>query len=166
MPKGAQPKPSRLKALEGNRSKLGRDRIKDDPQGIGRPRLPRHLTAEQHLLWVSIVESLPAALLTRADEAYLETFSELWARKRKVEALIAKTSEMVQSPNGPVRNPLFVVLNNCIRLMHMLGSDLGLSPGSRARLVAIESEEDDPMALLLGDGDENGAWSTGSRSRN
>lgn len=167
MPRGEKPKPSAIKIMEGNRSKVARDSIGEDPQGVGRPRVPSHLTADERKLWADVVASLPVGLLTLADEAVLERMAVAWARFRAANKTIASTGLMVQSPNGPVRNPLIVILNAAAKEMHAAGSELGLSPVARARLAAPNAGDDDPMSLLLGmDNDPDGAWSTASKTRN
>jgi len=163
MPKGQKPKPTQIKIAEGNRSKVAKDALRPDTPGKGRPRMPMHLSAEERRLWADVVQSLPDSLLTKADEAILERFAVYWSRFREAGRMIAKTGLMVQSPNGPIRNPLLVVQNACAKEMHAAGSEIGLSPVARARMVGQGAEEDDPMELLLG-GEEDGAWSTiGSR---
>lgn len=162
MPKGQKPKPTQIKIAEGNRSKVAKDQLRPDTPGLGRPRVPMHLSAEERRLWADVVRSLPPTLLTMADEAVLERFAIYWARFREAGKMIAKTGLMVQSPNGPIRNPLLVVQNACSKEMHAAGSEIGLSPVARARMAGAGSEEDDPMELLLG-GDDDGAWMTGSR---
>lgn len=167
MPKGQQPKPSEIKRAEGNRSKLARDNIKDDPQGIGEPTVPMHLTADERLMWAHTVASLPEGVLTRADDMAIEGFVVNAVRFRRVGKMIENTGYMVQSPQGPVRNPLLVVQNNAHKLFHMAGSQLGLTPVSRAHLASPNEGEDDPMALLLGgDFDPTGAFATSKKMRN
>jgi P27 family predicted phage terminase small subunit len=161
MPKGQTPKPSQIKRLEGNRRQRGLARITDDPQGVGWPQMPARLTEEEQRLWMKVVASLPVGLLTQADDSALETFAIEWAKMREADAMIKKTGLLVQSPVGPVRNPLLVVYNNAVKNMISLGTNLGLSPVARARLAAPNAASDDPMELLLGpDEDPNGAWST------
>lgn len=166
MPKGQKPKPKQLKLLEGDRSKVGKANIPDEPQGLGRPRVPIHLDADERKLWADMVASLPVGLLTRADEATLERMAVAWWRFRATTATIRKTGYLVQSPMGPIRNPLLVVQNVAAKEMHAAGSELGLSPVARARMTTAGLENDDPMALLLGaDEDPAGAWSTLPKTR-
>jgi P27 family predicted phage terminase small subunit len=167
--KGRPKKPALIKKLEGNRGKFAKSQVREDTPGIGHPRPPEGLTEPERALWVSIVRSLPVGLLTRADEAALERMAVAWAEYRQVQALVRKSSLMVQSPRGPVYNPLLLVREKAAREMHLAGEVLGLSPVSRARLIASEAPDDDPMALLLGpDGDPTGSWATvspGSRTK-
>jgi P27 family predicted phage terminase small subunit len=161
MPKGQQPKPALIKRLEGNRRKVARAAIGTDPAGLGQPRLPATLGGEAARLWADVVRSLPVGLLSAADNAALEAFAREWQTYREADAMIQKTGLLIQSPQGPLRNPLLSVRNNACRNMTALGSVLGLSPAARARLSAPGHAEDDPMELLLGmEGDPAGAWST------
>lgn len=161
MPKGQKPKPALVKQLEGNRSKIARAKLLADPRGNGVPRVPAHLSADERALWSDVVRSLPVGLLTRADEGCLERYAIAWARFREASKKITMSGLLIQSSLGPIRNPLLVVQNVAAKEMHAAGSELGLSPVSRARMAAPGSFEDDPMELLLGmDEDETGAWST------
>ncbi len=161
MPKGQKPKPALLKRLEGNRAQRGRASIREDPPGHGRPSVPLTLTPEEQLLHAHVLRSLPDGLLTMADDGILERYVSAWGDFRELRDKIQRTGWLVQSPNGPIRNPLCVLLNAARKEMHASGSELGLSPAARARLTNVEMAEHDPMELLLGmDDDPAGAWST------
>jgi P27 family predicted phage terminase small subunit len=167
MPKGEIPKPSAIKIAEGNRRKVAKAQLKEDPRGKGRPELPPNLSALETQLWLNVVDSLPDGLLSRADEGALESFAREWATYREADEKIKKSGLLVQSPQGPIRNPLLVVRNYAVRNMISLGGVLGLSPVARARLAAPGAGAEDPMELLLGmDGDPAGAWSTLPRTKN
>ena len=165
MPKGEKPKPSAIKIAEGNRRKVAKADIRQDPRGLGRPRLPPGLSEVETRLWLDVVASLPVALLSRADEGALERHAVAWAEFRDLQGKIRKTGHLVQSPQGPIRNPLLIAREKATREMHMSGEVLGLSPVARARLAATETAENDPMELLLGMDGENGAWSTLPRTK-
>lgn len=166
MIRGQVPKPAIVKNREGNRRQRGKAQIKEDPHGIGRPRLPDRLTEVQAQLWRDVVASLPVGLLSRADDAALEQFAIEWAVFREADEKIKTTGLLVQSPQGPTRNPLLVIRNQAGKAMMNLGMLLGLSPVARARLAAPATSDSDPMALLLGDdGNPDGAWSTAPRTR-
>jgi P27 family predicted phage terminase small subunit len=155
-----------IKIAEGNRRQRGRAELRPDAQGLGRPRLPLHLSEVEAGLWLDVVASLPVVLLSRADEAMLERMAVAWAEFREVHETIKKTGKLVQSPQGPVRNPLLIVREKASREMHLAGEVLGLSPVARARLAATDTADSDPMELLLGlDGDPSGAWSTAPRTK-
>lgn len=166
MPKGQKAKPKQIKVLEGNRSKVAKAKILDEPQAKGVPRVPGHLSAVERTIWADVVRSLPVGLLTRADDGMLERYVVAWHRFREATRQIAKTGYLVQASFGPIRNPLLVVQNVAAKEMHAAGSELGLSPVARARMAAPANFDDDPMALLLGDDmDPDGAWSTAPRTK-
>ena len=150
MPKGQKPKPSVIKQREGNRSKVGRAKIRDDPRGKGRPTVPQHLSADERMLWAHVIRSLPIELLTMADDGVLERYAVAWNTFRQANALIDKDNLTVRSPQGDKPNPLLAVRNVAAKEMHAAGSDLGLSPAARARLSLAVGDAEDPMSLLLG----------------
>ncbi|THK37639.1 phage terminase small subunit P27 family [Ensifer sp. MPMI2T] len=151
MPRGPKPKSKIIKIAEGNRSKVGVHRIHDEPQGLGHPRMPPGMNELAEELWLDTVSSLPEGVLTRADEAALETFAVNWATFRQAREKLDMTGLLVQSPHGPIRNPLLVVMNNAAKLMMQSGAELGLTPAGRARLAHPERWDTDPITLLLGE---------------
>lgn len=167
MPRGQKPKPKEIKVLEGNRSKIATAKLDEatEPKGVGLPRLPPDLDEIETQLWRDIVGSLPKSLLSRADDSMLERMAVAWARFRTTRKTIKTVGLLVNSPNGPIRNPLLVVLNATQKEMHACSSELGLSPVARARLTAAGSEDEDPMALLLGMEDDAFAAPT-TKTRN
>jgi P27 family predicted phage terminase small subunit len=164
MPRGGKPKPRRIKIAEGNRSKVATDKIHPEPEPKGLPRVPAHLSAIERRLWADVLRSMPIGLITRADEGCLERYVIAWARFMDATKIIKAEGLTVSSPYGPIRHPLLATQNIAAMEMHRAGSELGLSPVARARMASPDAGGADPMDLLLGpDGDENGAWSTGSR---
>jgi P27 family predicted phage terminase small subunit len=170
-PRGKRPKPAQIKELEGNREKLGRNRIKANPAGIGAPEPPKTLSAKALGLWHRVVSSLPVGLLTQADEGHLERYAVAWTEFQETCLLIRKEGMRVERFRmsqkgvlvsvGLVLNPLIQAREMAAREMHRAGADLGLSPVSRARMTAADSVGSDPMELLLGaDMNPDGAWST------
>jgi len=162
---GKPKKPSALKALEGNREKLGRDRITTDPRGKGRPRPPPGMEGEALGLWRDVVSSLPDELLSRADEAALEAFARAWCTYREADRGIQGNGLLIATASGDRENPLLRIRDRAVDHMHKLGGVLGLSPVARARLSSRDPAGDaDPLELLLG-GEPNGAWSTAPKAR-
>lgn len=139
--RGQKPKPSEQKRREGDRGHRGA-KIGVDAQGKGKPTVPMHLTAEERRLWAEAVGSLPGYVLSRADNGALELYVTAWARYRDFDSKIRKTGVLVQTPNGPRRNPLFVVLDKAAGQMMRAASELGLTPVARARLARPEHETD------------------------
>ena len=159
MAMGRPPKPSALKAAEGNRAKKGRGRIKEDVRS-GLPVPPANLTRGELGLWRSIVAALPPNLLSGADLSVLERMVVAWARCRTIEKTLKLEGLMIATPQGRIRNPLVPILRDTHTEMHRCGSELGLTPAARARLPgANEPDTDDIMDALLGmDGNLDAAW--------
>lgn len=160
---GRRPKPSLIKELEGNRSKVARSKLTRDVQGKGTPRLPSHLSPEEKQIWLDVIQAMPSGLLTMADESVLERFAVAFARWRNCQrALVAQGLILVKIGKPDRTNPLIQIQDRAERAMHVAGEALGLSPVARARLARVDSSGDeDPMALLLGlDNDPAGAWRT------
>ena len=55
--------------------KRGRDCIKEDPPGRGRPSVPLTLTPEERALHTHVLRSLPDGLLTMADDGIFQRYA-------------------------------------------------------------------------------------------
>lgn len=139
--RGQRPKPSETKRREGDKGHAG-SKLGVDPKGKGSPTMPMHLTPEERKLWAEAVGSLPSYVLSKADNGLLQIYATAWARLNDVEAKIRKTGMLVQTPNGPRRNPLYVLQEKACAQMMRAASELGLSPVARARLSRPEHEDD------------------------
>ena len=164
---GRKPIPSALKAAAGNKAKLGKARIKVDPKGVGKPTLPPGLSKDAKLLWAHIVASLPAEVLSRADDAALEIY------RQGMEPLSRGCRRGRQNrPAGPVgdkvrcRNPLLSVIAQAETIMLKAAAELGLTPAARARLATTAPPPDDTMKVLMGDELASGGWSIPSSASN
>lgn len=159
---GRRPKPAAIKRREGNR---GKRKIRAEPVGKGLPRCPDYFTAEQRALWLATVQSAPPNLLCAADSALLEVFATAWQTLRECNRLISKSTLLIQSERGAVKNPLLSIRRMTVADLNSAATQLGMSPAARARLVAPAPDDDDPMSLLLGwDDDPSGPWATTRRN--
>jgi P27 family predicted phage terminase small subunit len=155
MATGRRPKPGVIRDLEGNR---GHRLIPTQPQGVGEPVCNPALQPDEQRFWWAIVDSLPAGLLSRADEQAIERMAVAWARFWDVRQKIQQLGMIVKGPNGPVRNPLLIIERDAREEMHRAGETLGLSPVARARITMSDNTlNEDPTEILLG-GLEHGAW--------
>ena len=149
-------KPAAVRELEGNRSRTA---IPKEIEPIGYPEPPAHLSAEQLDRWNDIVSSLPIELLSRADVQCLERMAIAWATFRQTTILINQSGLLTRGQRGEaVYNPLMRVRSAATEEMQQCSMALGLSPLARTRLVAPESEEVDPLTVLLGP--HGKAWGT------
>jgi P27 family predicted phage terminase small subunit len=156
---GRRRMPSILRRLEGRRS---HHRIPDDPTPIGQPEFPPYLRDVHRELWDTTLRSMPAGVFCASDQAMLEAFVVAWECLRATTVMIVRTGLLVQSPSGAVRNPLLPVRARALSEIRSLGSELGMSPAARAKLLAPKEAEDDPLRLLLGEDNVSDAdrWST------
>lgn len=165
---GRQRRPAALRKREGDRSKVGArkfvEQLAAEPRGIGMPQMSEHLSPEAARLWRDVVAALPAGLLSGADCCLLEIFCCEWQTFREADRDIQRRGLLVRSRAGRIRNPSLAIRDQAARLMFTVGAAIGLSPASRARLIAPSTADADPLSLLLGDdGDPAGAWSTKTR---
>lgn len=136
----------------------------NEPIGNGRPRVPSYLSPEAADCYRDIIKSLPVELLTRADESTLERAAVAWAQFRDATRKLDQSGLLVKGINNqPIRNPLIMILRAASADLAQAGAMLGLSPAARARISAPELADEDPMALLLGDG--TNAWATSTEER-
>jgi P27 family predicted phage terminase small subunit len=156
---GRKPVPRRIREIEGNKSHR---KLRNEPKAKGNPTFPSHLTADHAALWDDTLDALPAGVITAADASMLELFVCSWEAFRASTRLILRTGLLIQTPEGPRLNPLLRARAQAAHTMKGSASELGLSPASRARLLAPKKQEDDPMELLLGmDGDADVARGMG-----
>lgn len=164
--RGRKPIPAVIKAVQGNKAKLGKARIKLDPKGVGKPSVPPGLSADARRLWAHVVGSLPDEVLSTADDAALEIFARAWARYRKAAGEVDRTGFVVKTERGPVKNPLLNVISQAEAVMLRAAAELGLTPAARARLATTAPRSDDTMKVLMGDELASGGWSIPSSASN
>ena len=134
MNRGPKPKPNILKMLDGTRS----DRINYDEPVIesGVPKPPFGMSKPARTQWDYYAPLLSdGRVLTLADREALGCYCDstatfnLACRKLKKEGLV------IIAPSGfPVQNPWMAIKNKAKDQMLRWGSELGLSPSSRARI--------------------------------
>ena len=174
MARGRNPKPSSVKAAEGNRSeRRSRAKIKVDPVMKGRPVAPKRLSAEARRIWAEIMSSMPDGLVARVDIGILERYCVAYERWAEINYEIDRRG-LRGHPDGCARTQAqgrarwsrsgcatrcSAPLGQMAKEMHVTGGELGLSPVARARLATLpQSTGDDPMSMLLGgDGRARGA---------
>jgi P27 family predicted phage terminase small subunit len=149
--RGAKPKPTRLKALEGTlRSDRRNPNEPDTRPAI--PRCPGHLGPEAKREWRRLAPQLARlGLLSKIDREALALFCQAWARWVEAEEALKRYGVMVKSPNGfPMQSPYLAIANKAMEQMRALLAEFGMSPSSRTRVHATpQVDEDDPMERLL-----------------
>jgi len=157
-------KPAALKALEGNRRKISkaklRAQLEREPKGRGKPMAPAHLSPAERAEFNHVLATALIGLLTAADQALIETYCVAVCAAREAHVKLRLSGQLVQGVNGPAVHPSRRVWRQAIDTARMMGSELGLSPASRARLQIEPPKTDDPMAMLMGTGDPTDFWRT------
>ncbi|WP_129138800.1 phage terminase small subunit P27 family [Modicisalibacter coralii] len=154
MTRGRKPKPSHLKAVQGNAGKRAINH--DEPQAdslLEVPPPPEWLDPIGIQMWERVAPWLVSSkILTASDIPNLEAYCAAYARWRKAEENIAVNGLVVDSPmGGVVKNPACTVANESLKQMTTFGSALGLDPASRARLAVPGAKEaNNPFKDLVG----------------
>ena len=155
--------PASIHKLEGNRSHRP---IPRELEPGGKPKPPGYLTADQRACFIAATKSLPAGVLTVADQPTVERMAIAWATFRECAREIAGTGLITKGhDHRPARHPLWIIMRGACEEMERAGSSLGMSPAARTRITAPEPADlDDPLALLLSP--QGIAWGRGGALEN
>ena len=152
--RGRKTKPTALKVLEGNHGKRPlNDREPVPPKAT----LKCHawLLPEAKKEWKRLAPALEAmGVLTMADLTAFEGYCQAYARWKEAEAFITQHGSIFQTPSGYVQQvPQVSIAQQNLKIMQSFCSEFGLTPATRARIIAGTGSEDgaseDPMERLL-----------------
>jgi P27 family predicted phage terminase small subunit len=134
--KGRKPKPTVLRALDGNAGKRPINKNEPIPEGdLSAP--PQHLTVLQKIIWKHAILNAPRGLLRILDSNMLMIWviaSDLHqqaARKIEEEGLIITTVDKETKQ----QSPYLAIVNKQAEIMLRSASELGFSPTSRSRIM-------------------------------
>jgi P27 family predicted phage terminase small subunit len=134
--RGRKPKPSLIRALEGNPGKRPlNDREPTPPQGV--PDCPNYLDDEAKAEWFRTAKVLSdMRLLSLADRTALAAYCVVYSRWLKAEEQVKKFGSIVKSPEKgfPMKSPYLSVADQALELMHKFMVEFGLTPSSRSRI--------------------------------
>ena len=168
--RGRKPKPTALKVLEGNPGKRPLNENEPIPPK-GNIKCPTWLLPEakkewKRLLpeakkeWKRLAPSLEAmGVLTMADLKAFEGYCQAYARWREAEDFLTQHGSIFKTPSGYVQQvPQVSIAQQNLKIMQSFCSEFGLTPATRARIIAAgggkeDGVSDDPMEQLL-----KGAW--------
>ena len=152
--RGRKPKPTALKVLEGNPGKRAlNDREPVPPRAT--LKCPAWLLPEAKKEWKRLAPALEAmGVLTMADLTAFEGYCQAYARWKEAEAFITQHGSIFQTPSGYVQQvPQVSIAQQNLKIMQSFCSEFGLTPATRARIIAGAGSEDgaseDPMERLL-----------------
>lgn len=156
--RGRKPKPTALKALEGNPGKRPlNEREPVPPQGT--IRCPSWLETEAKKEWKRLAPALEAmGILTTVDISAFAGYCQAFARWKEAEEFISQHGSIFQTPSGYVQQvPQVSIAQQNLKIMQSFCSEFGLTPATRSRIIAQSgsdaSDEVDPMEKLL-----KGGW--------
>lgn len=148
---GRKPKPSALRALEGNPGK--RPLPKNEPAFSGKmPSCPKHIDQVGNKEWRRILKILlKARVVTAADMSIIAAYADSYSRWVEASIFVKKDGLVVSAPSGyPVQNPYLNIINKSLDQMKAFAVELGLTPSSRTRISALVAEvKEDPLDALL-----------------
>ncbi len=139
--RGRPPKPTAVKAAEGNPGKrpLNRGELQEPSKA---PRCPRFLDKEGRRLW----RQLSAILLRRRvireeDQMMLANLCQAWSTLQLAyKQLAAKPEKTRLTRKDGVRNPLLLIIRDQVQIINSIGARFGFSPADRARLAFDEPD--------------------------
>ena len=147
--RGRKPTPDRVKELLGMTTK---HRCNCKPSTTGPPPTrPPWLDGTAGQVWGEVVPGLIAAgLISRLDEVVLCGFCQAASLARMAQAILSAEGMTVTTSRGDTRkHPALSILKDMLILVRQLGSELGLTPVARARLVGHASTPADPLDEFL-----------------
>ena len=139
---GPAPKPTKIKALEGNRGKRPLNDQEPEPD-VCIPRKPTVLQGNAATEWKKITKQLAAlGLLTQIDTTALAAYCQVYARWCEAEKELRKTGMIIKAPSGyPVMSPYLSIINNCLTQIKGFMAEFGMTPASRSR-VKVDKKKD------------------------
>jgi P27 family predicted phage terminase small subunit len=131
---GRRPKPTALKALQGNPGH--RPLNKREPKPTGTPTCPRFLDEEAKREWKRISTELTTlGLLTSVDRAALAAYCAAYSSWADAEVKLQKFGKIIKTPSGyPIPNPYVSIRNTSLNIMRQYLVEFGMTPASRSRL--------------------------------
>jgi len=138
---GPAPTPSHLRVVRGDR----KDRINtNEPKPKkAKPKCPSWLGKEAKAVWRRTAIQLDLmGLLFEADQDILAAYSVAVVTYKDATKLVEEQGILIEGRrDGLVTNPAVRVQRDQATLIRMLASEMGLTPSSRTRLKAEESND-------------------------
>jgi len=148
---GPPRKPTAWRRMEGNRGKKAWNHAEPvPPKGV--PDCPEHLSEEAQAEWHRLVETLVSmGVITVVDRAVLAAYCQAYGRWVEAEERLKETPPLIKTPSGYVQqSPWLGIANRQMELMGRYMAEIGLTPASRSRIVALRSEpEVEPLTIRI-----------------
>ena len=156
--RGRKPKPTAMKELEGNPGKHPLNTSEPKPNKKA-PACPKWLEPEAKKEWRRLAKQMEAiGILTEVDMAAFAGYCQAYARWKEAEEFITQHGSIFKTPSGYVQQvPQVSIAQQNLKIMQSFCSEFGLTPATRARIIAggsgTEDVSEDPMEKLL-----KGGW--------
>ena len=156
--RGRKPTPTAIKMLEGNPGKRPLN-TKEPKPAKKAPSCPKWLEPEAKKEWRRLAKQMEQiGILTEVDMAAFAGYCQAYARWKEAEEFITQHGSIFQTPSGYVQQvPQVSIAQQNLKIMQSFCSDFGLTPATRARIIAggsgTEDVSEDPMEKLL-----KGGW--------
>jgi P27 family predicted phage terminase small subunit len=144
---GRPRKPKALDDLEGNPGKRAKGA---EPKTTGTPTCPMWLDKDAKSKWRKVAKWLKVVGGGTADAELLAVYCQTWSIwKEAVKSIQVDGITVTSKRGGPIRNPAVTIANDAAQTLSRLGSQLGWSPTTRAKLAEAPEEKKSKMASLL-----------------
>jgi P27 family predicted phage terminase small subunit len=150
--KGRKPKPTLMKALEGNPGHRPLNTKEPRPKSAV-PTCPNHLKGVARQEWTRVTRELHAlGILALVDRSALAAYCTAYKDYVRAENTLKKEGEVLVSDKGVAyQNPWMRIKKQSMDQMVRFGAEFGMTPSSRARVkVETPSEEEELEKMLFG----------------
>jgi P27 family predicted phage terminase small subunit len=161
MGSGGVPKKARLHAVKGAADQGHRRDFTPEQPPAYNPNEPNwkpmfgrdnRAVADAHAEWeLTVMELERRGMLTKTDVTTVIDYCICHARVLQCERRLSNKGFVVPGPNGPVKNPVAMLLNQWRQSLQRHRTDLGLSPMARMRLGREEEPPPDDDSDLDGE---------------
>jgi P27 family predicted phage terminase small subunit len=159
--RGPNPKPTKLKELEGNPGKRPLN-MKEPQPAMLIPSCPAFLKGAARREWKRITPELyTIGLLTSIDRAALAGYCQAYGRWEEAERQLNELGKiskgtmkyLYKTTNGNlIISPLLSVSNKAMEQMHKFLTEFGMTPASRSRIIVDKSNQiDDALSEFVED---------------
>jgi P27 family predicted phage terminase small subunit len=150
--RGRKPKPSAVKALEGNPGKRKLNKSEPKPM-TGAPSCPDHIRGAAKFEWNRVVKELVALkIVTKIDRAALASYCSAYGHWVDAEKHLREEDAVIVTDKGNmVQNPYMQISKRSMDQMVKFAAEFGMTPSSRSRVkVDMPTEEDEMASILFG----------------
>lgn len=147
--RGGQPKPTKQKALEGNRSRRELPTNELDPGG--RPRCPEWLEETGRQVWDEIVSGLPDDFLCFVDSKLLAQYCHAWEVFTMAREAVMVLGMSQPDAHGVMKSrPEVATMFTASEQIRKLSGHFGLSPRDRVGLSWVEEQQEPDKFGIVG----------------